>query len=104
VLIYGIDGQYETFKTLVGFDESAAGRGRVVVRVLGDGRELLAEPDLRSSGEPLSVDVPIAGVKELALVVDFGEAEDTGDRVIWAEPRAFRADKKGADKKGDVKK
>lgn len=104
VLIYGIDGQYASFKALVGFDESAAGRGRVVVRVLGDGRELLAEPDLRSSGEPLSVDVPIAGVKELALVVDFGEAEDTGDRVIWAEPRAFRADKKGEDKKGGDKK
>ena len=24
--------------------------------------------------------------------IDFGEAEDIGDRVIWAEPRLFRAD------------
>ena len=62
--------------------------------MLGDGRELLAEPDLRSSGEPLAVEVSIAGVKELSLVVDFGEEEDTGDRVIWADAAAFCADKK----------
>jgi hypothetical protein len=99
VLVYGIDGQYASLKALVGFDESAAGRGRVVVRVSGDGRELLVEPDLRSSGEPLAIDVPVAGVKELTLEVDFGEAEDTGDRVIWAEPRLFRADKKSDEKK-----
>jgi len=94
VLVYGVDGQYASLKALVGFDETAAGRGRVGVYVLGDGRELLAEPDLRSSGEPLAVEVSISGVKELSLVVDFGEEEDTGDRVIWADARVFRADKK----------
>jgi hypothetical protein len=93
VLVYGVDGQYASSKAIVGFDESAAGRGRVAVQVLGDGRELLAEPDLRASGEPLTLDVPISGVKELSLVVDFGEAEDTGDRVIWADARVFRGGK-----------
>ncbi|HVW38702.1 MAG TPA: NPCBM/NEW2 domain-containing protein [Pirellulales bacterium] len=94
VLVYNLDGQYASLKALVGFDETAAGRGRVGVYVLGDGRELLAEPDLRSSGEPLAVDVSITGVKEVSLVVDFGEEEDIGDRVIWADARVFRADKK----------
>jgi len=98
VLVYDLDGEYASFKAMVGFDETAAGLGRLAVRVLGDGRELLAQPDLRSSGEPLAVDVPLAGVKELALVIDFGEDEDVCDRVIWADARVFRADKKVAEK------
>ncbi len=98
-LAYGVDGQYASFKALVGFDPSAAGRGRVALRVLGDGRELFVSPDLRGTAEPLPLDVPIEGVKELTLVIDFGEEEDSGDRVIWAEPRVFRAGK-GAESKG----
>jgi len=94
VLTYALAGEYQSFKCLVGFDESARGRGRVVCRVLGDGKELFAESDLKATAEPKPIEVEIAGVKQLSLEVDFGAAEDTGDRVIWAEPRVFRADKK----------
>jgi hypothetical protein len=97
-LVYGIDGEYASFKGTVGFDPSAGGRGRVALRVLGDGRELFVEPDLRGTAEPLALDVPIEGVKELSLVIEFGQEEDTGDRIIWAEPRVFRAGKQNAEK------
>jgi hypothetical protein len=93
VLTYSLEGEFQTFKCLVGFDESARGRGRVVCRVLGDGKELFAEGDLKASAEPKPIDLDIGGVKQLALEIDFGAAEDTCDRVIWAEPRVFRAEK-----------
>ena len=93
VLTYAVDGEYETFKATVGFDESSQGRGRVACRVLGDGRELFAEPDLAATGEPVTVDVALPGVKQLSLEVDYGEGEDTGDRVIWADARLFRGAK-----------
>lgn len=93
VLTYAVDGQYESFKATVGFDDTGRGRGRVSCRVLGDGRELYAERDLRATAEPVAIDVPLAGVKQLALEIDFGEAEDTGDRVLWADARIFRAAK-----------
>jgi hypothetical protein len=93
VLSYALDGGYATLKALVGFDKSAQGRGRVTCRVLGDGRELFAEPDLAATAEPVNIDVSLAGVKELALEVDYGEGEDTLDRVIWADARLFRGEK-----------
>ena len=94
VLTYELDGQYEKFKARVGFDDSAAGRGRAVCRVLVDGRELFVEKDLRGDQDPRAVEVSVQGAKQLALEVDFGEAEDIGDRIIWAEPRLFRAEPK----------
>jgi hypothetical protein len=91
VLTYALDEQFEKFKATLGFDDSADNRGRVLCRVTVDGRELFLQKDLRVGQEPMSVEVPLRGAKQLALEVDFGEAEDIGDRVIWAEPRLFRA-------------
>ncbi len=91
LLTYALDGQFDKFKATVGFDDSAAGRGRVLCRVSADGRELFLQKDLRADQEPMPLDVSVQGAKQLTLEVDFGEAEDIGDRVIWAEPRLFRS-------------
>ncbi len=96
VLTYALEEPYEKFKVRLGFDDSAADRGRVACRVLVDGREAFAEKDFRSTAEPIDVEVPLAGAKQLTLEVDFGEAEDVGDRIIWADPRLFRAASEGA--------
>ena len=90
VLTYALDEQFDKFKATVGFDDSGRNRGRAVCRVLVDGRELFAQKDFRADADPIALDVPLAGAKQLTLEVDFGEAEDIGDRVIWAEPRLFR--------------
>ncbi len=91
VLHYALDEQFEKFRTTVGFDDSSQGRGRVVCRVMADGRELFAQADLRADQDPVAVDVDVKGAKQLTLEVDFGENEDIGDRVLWTEPRLFRA-------------
>jgi hypothetical protein len=90
VLNYAIGGQFQSFKATVGFDDAAGGKGRVVCRVLGDGRQLWSQSDLRGDQDPVQLDVSIAGVRQLTLEVDFGELEDTGDRVIWGGARMLR--------------
>ena len=61
----------------------------MLCRITVDGREVFVQNDLRSDADPLPVDVALAGAKQLTLEVDFGQADDIGDRVIWAEPRCF---------------
>jgi hypothetical protein len=90
VLTYDLDGRYTTFEALAGFDEAAKGRGRIACRVLADGKELYANPDLRGDAPPARLALPVAGAKRLQLVVDFGRDQDTGDRVIWADARLYR--------------
>lgn len=89
-LTYDLNGQYATFEALVGFDESAKELGRVECRVFADGKELYANKDLRADAPPVKLTLPVAGAAQLRLVVDFGPDQDTGDRVIWANPRLFR--------------
>jgi hypothetical protein len=90
VLTYALDEQFTAFKATVGFDDSSANRGRVSCRIMVDGRELFAQNDLRADQDPLAVEVKVDGAKQMSLEVDFGEHEDIGDRVLWAEPRLFR--------------
>lgn len=97
VLTYELDGPFATFRTLLGFADSAAPQGRVAIRILGDGRELFSQADFRAvdaEGKrtaPLTVEVPLDAIKRLTLEVDFGKHEDVGDRLIWADARLYRA-------------
>jgi len=90
-LTYDLDRRYATFEALVGFDDSALKKGRVACRVLADGKEIYANPDLRADAPPVRLSLPVAGADQLRLVVDFGPDEDTGDRVIWGNARLFRS-------------
>src|SRR5690606_19690744 len=53
VLTYALNGQFDKFVSTVGFDDSGQQRGRVACRILGDGRELFTNPDVRASQDPL---------------------------------------------------
>jgi hypothetical protein len=89
-LTYDLDRRYATFEALVGFDASGGKKGRVDCRVLADGKELYANPDLRADAPPVRLSLPVSGAEQLRLVVDFGPDEDTADRVIWANARLYR--------------
>jgi hypothetical protein len=91
ILTFDLSGRYSRFETLVGFDEAARKLGRVDCRVLADGKELYANQDLRADRPPVKLVLPVAGAQQLKLHVDFGADQDTGDRVIWANPRLQRA-------------
>jgi hypothetical protein len=89
-LTYDLNAEFSTFRAILGFDEEAGDRGRVVCRVLVDGQELFAKPDFRSGEKAVPVEVSVKGGKQLRLEIDFGEDEDVGDRVIWANARLYR--------------
>lgn len=89
-LTYDLGGRYSTFEATLGFDDAARGKGRVDCRVVADGKELYANPDLRADGPPVTLKLPVEKVEQLKLLVDFGKGQDTGDRVIWADARLYR--------------
>ena len=90
VLGYDLERKYATFQAVVGFDEAANKKGRVGCRVLADDKEIYANPDLRADGEPLRLNLSVAGAERLRLIVDFGPDGDIGDRVIWGDARIYR--------------
>ena len=59
-------------------------------RVLADGEELFADPDLRADQPPVALALPVAGKRRLELIVDYGLGQDTGDRLVWADARLYR--------------
>jgi hypothetical protein len=89
VLEYDVAG-YERFKTKLGFQQPEGSQGRVLARVLGDGKVLYENPDARGDQVPVDIDVPVTGVKTLTLLIDFGKDQDVGDRVVWGNPRLVR--------------
>jgi hypothetical protein len=90
VLTYDLGGEFASFRAVLGIDEDAGERGRVNCRVTVDDQELFSKIDLRAGEKPLPIEVSVKGGKVLKLEVDFGEDEDTGDRVIWANARFYR--------------
>lgn len=90
VLTFDLNNEFNVFRSLLGFDEEAATRGRVDCRVLVDGKELFAKVDFHAGDKAIPVELPVKGAKQLKLEVDFGEDEDVGDHVIWANARLYR--------------
>jgi hypothetical protein len=84
-LTYSVEGKYSRFRSTIGIDDEAKGKGDVVFIVYGDDKELFRSKNITGKSEPRLIDVSIDKVKELKLVVDFGKAMDTMDRAVWAE-------------------
>jgi hypothetical protein len=90
VLEYALGGKYEKFRARVGFQQPGGRLGRVAVRVLADGKPLFEDADLRGDQKAAEVDVNVAGAKRLTLEVDYGQGQDVGDRVAWADARLLK--------------
>lgn len=88
-LTYELDTPYRRLDGLVGIDADAGPLGDAVVVIRGDDRELL-KARIRAGEPPLSMNVPLDGVKRVTLVADFGERFDLGDHVLWADARLVK--------------
>ena len=91
-LTYALGGRFKRFEALVGLDDRDGAGGSVRVKVLADGKplDLGAARDLTAKGGPQPVRVPVAGVKELALEVEFGDKGNVRDVVNWVDARLVR--------------
>jgi hypothetical protein len=91
-LTYPLAGGWRRFEAVVGLDDRDGLEGSVRVRVLADGRplELGAAGELTARSRPLAVSLPVEGVRELTLVVEFSRNGNVQDAVNWADARLVR--------------
>ncbi len=78
------------FQSLIAIDDSTAGRGSAIFRVLVDGRERFASPIVRGGDRPLPVSVDIRGASRLELQVDYADRGDVLDHADWLDARLTR--------------
>ncbi|WP_053377131.1 NPCBM/NEW2 domain-containing protein [Paenibacillus sp. FJAT-27812] len=99
-IVYQLDGQYSTFRSIIGPDDkhinNSARATSVIFSVYGDGVKLFDSGVMRMypESQPTPISVGIAGVHELRLVVD-GAGDPTSnpihsDWANWAEARVVR--------------
>jgi hypothetical protein len=91
VLTYDIGGGFERFRTKLGFQQPEGKIGRAAVRVLGDGKVLWQDSDLRGDAAPTPLDLNVAAVKSLTLEVGFGKNQDVAGRVVWGDARLIKS-------------
>jgi hypothetical protein len=91
LLRYRIAGEYRKFQAVMGIDESVVGTGRADVHVVisGDGKPLL-EADVRAADAPRTLDLDVAGVRDLEILVDFGGDLDISDHLDLADARVIK--------------
>jgi hypothetical protein len=86
---FDLGAAYRLLVVDVGFDISLtrAGEARFVIRC--DGKDI--ESFLASARQaPRRLLVPVSGVQQLTLLVDFGPGGSTGDHATWGEPLLLR--------------
>jgi hypothetical protein len=89
---FSLQGAYERFDSLVGFDENRARRGRARLAVELDGKriELNGGKELTSRDQPLSVHLDVRGVREMTLIAELGSFGDVQAHVNWVGARLIK--------------
>lgn len=89
---YELEGAYGAFRTsyAIAADEPNP-YADVTVRILVDDQPVHEQQHVRfgESYAPVTVDLP-EGAKQLSLVADYGDGNDTQDRLNWIEPALIR--------------
>lgn len=89
LLQYRIGGDYRRLQATMGIDQNVAPLGHVHVKIQGDGRTLL-ETDVRGEDDPQPLDLDVTGIRDLLILVDFGEGLDIADHLCLAEARVIK--------------
>ncbi len=86
-IVYDLEGAYERFEAWVGVDAAmlSEDKASIVFKVLVDGRELFDSGLMRAATPARRVSVPVAGVRELTLIVGDGGDGRNSDHANWAE-------------------
>ncbi|MBI4580713.1 MAG: NPCBM/NEW2 domain-containing protein [Planctomycetes bacterium] len=85
-IAYILGAGYDTFTGSVGIDDSAAGRGSAVFRIIADGQTLFASPVMRGGQPPLPFTARVRGKTRLELTVSDADDGSDYDYAVWANP------------------
>ena len=90
-LSFELNGRFKEFLSDAGIATRMGSRGSVVFTVLGDDKELFQSPVVKGADEkPLSIKIPVAGVKVLTLRVTNADDLDLSDAANWGSARVVR--------------
>lgn len=78
---WSLDGRYERLTMRIGIDDSGGRWSDVDVEIRLDGRPVTKFEHVRWGEPPRPVDLDVSGVRELTIVVGFGDHGDLQDRV-----------------------
>ena len=85
---FNIGGRFSAFKAIVGFNDPFDGNpnniGDVDIEILCDGKSVFSQKGYKPKHDPINIDIPLKGVQELTLIVDFGQNGNRMDRISWA--------------------
>jgi len=87
VMYIALDGRAERFTARVGVDDETEGRGSLRFKVYGDARKLFDSGVMKGRQKAAEMDVPLAGVRQLALLVSDAGDGISYDHADWAEAR-----------------
>ncbi|WP_442485558.1 NPCBM/NEW2 domain-containing protein [Aeoliella sp. SH292] len=83
-VVYRVPAGFESFRATAGIDPRTRATGNVVLTLVGDGQTLVEQP-IRGQDAPVELECNVAGIKQLGIVVDFGDAKSwnrgTGDNL-----------------------
>jgi hypothetical protein len=82
-------GGFRRFQATVGIDDAVRPRGNVRLVIYGDDRVLL-ECTVTGADPPRPVDLDLAGVRRLAILVDFGGEMDVADHLDLCDARILK--------------
>jgi hypothetical protein len=88
-VVYRLPGRFRRLRATAGIDDTVRPHGNLVLVIRGDGR-LLLDRVIAGSDPPLEIDLDIAGVRRLAILVDFGENQDIADHLDLCEARVVK--------------
>lgn len=83
---YDIKGMFGAFSAAVGVDGDAGGEAALEFSVLGDGRELWHNSQVKSGQDPVPVRIDVTGVRVLTLQVK-GPGRRSRLQADWVEPK-----------------
>jgi hypothetical protein len=91
-LTWDVGGAYARFEATIGIDDVAVETecGSVVFVVMADGKTVCNSGAVTWKDAPRHVTVPIAGAKQLTLLVDWGDDFERGDCADWALARVVK--------------
>ena len=88
-LAYRLPGQFRRFTATVGIDDRVRPRGNVRLVIRGDDRVLL-EKTVAGTDPPEKLDLDLAGVRRLAILVDYGEDLDVADHLDLCDAKIVK--------------
>ncbi|QDV18036.1 NPCBM/NEW2 domain protein [Gimesia panareensis] len=89
LLKYRLKNEYRHFRAIMGIDDSVPGIGFVYVEIKGNGRTLYSG-NVKSSDPPVDLDLDVSGVRDLEILVDFGDNLEICDHLDLCNARLIK--------------